>query len=149
MGRPSRVTSDKAQARATVGRRSCVPQDPLAGMTLTANAARALRARTSAKLYGKRSPGVGSYAAGSMTWLRASSVGSRDGAGSLQRAASQAAVTSSRTWRCCCFSVATTVIIVPTKQEPSGLWVPKLPLRQSTSGRMARSAALCVGSTPA
>ena len=51
MGRPSRVTSDKAQARATVGRRSCVPHDPLAGMTLTANPARALRSSTPAKLY--------------------------------------------------------------------------------------------------
>jgi hypothetical protein len=51
MGRPSRVTSDKAQARATVGRRSCAPHDPLAGVTHTAKAARALRSRTPARLY--------------------------------------------------------------------------------------------------
>ena len=41
----------------------------------------------------KRSPGVPSYAAGRMTWVRAFSGGSRDGAGSPQSAASQAAVT--------------------------------------------------------
>jgi hypothetical protein len=33
---------------------------------------------------------------------------------------------------CCCVSVATAVIIVSTKREPSGLWGPKLPLRQRT-----------------
>jgi MoaA/NifB/PqqE/SkfB family radical SAM enzyme len=41
----------------------------------------------------KCSPSIRSYAAGSMGWLRASNVGSRDGAGSPQSAASQAAVT--------------------------------------------------------
>ena len=34
------------------------------------------------------------------------------------------------------------------QREPSGLWVPTLPLRQRTPGRMALSAALFVGSTP-
>jgi hypothetical protein len=33
------------------------------------------------------------------------------------------------------------------KWELAGLWVPKLPLRQSSPGRMGRSAALFVGST--
>ena len=42
---------------------------------------------------GKRSPGVQSYAAGHMPWIRASGVGSKDGVGSLQSAASQADVT--------------------------------------------------------
>jgi hypothetical protein len=51
MGRPSRVAADQVQARATVGRRSYAPHDPLAGMTFTANAARALRSSTPAKLY--------------------------------------------------------------------------------------------------
>src|SRR3989441_4229926 len=35
-----------------------------------------------------------------------------------------------------------------TKREPSALCVPKLPLRQSTPGRIALSAVLLVGSTP-
>jgi hypothetical protein len=32
----------------------------------------------------KRSPGIPSYAAGRLIWLRAAGVGSRDGAGSLR-----------------------------------------------------------------
>jgi hypothetical protein len=46
-----------------------------------------------ANAIGKRSPSVRSYAAGRMSWLRASNVGSRDGAGSPQSAAAQATVT--------------------------------------------------------
>src|SRR5687767_12089082 len=38
--------------------------------------------------------------------------------------------------------------MLSTKREPSLLWVPKLPLRRCTPGRMARSAVLFVGSTP-
>jgi hypothetical protein len=45
------VTSDKAQAKATVGRRQFAPHDPLAGMTHTAKAARALRSRMPGRLY--------------------------------------------------------------------------------------------------
>src|SRR5207248_5084037 len=59
-----------------------------------------------------------------------------------------AAVRNSKTLRCCCCNVVTTVIILSTKREPSALCVPKLPLRQSTPGRIDRSAALLVGSTP-
>src|SRR5215467_245870 len=74
--------------------------------------------------------------------------GSRDGAVSPRRAASHAVVRYSKTLRCCCFSVATTVSMLSTKREPSALCVPKLPLRQSTPGRIALSAVLLVGSTP-
>src|SRR6516162_7925855 len=74
--------------------------------------------------------------------------GSRDGAASPRRAASHAAVRYSKTLRCCCFKVVTTVIMLSTKREPSALCVPKLPLRQSTPGRIALSAILLVGSTP-
>ena len=76
-------------------------------------------------------------------------VGSKDGAGGPQSAASPAAVTEARTVRCGGFSVATTVIIASTTREPAALGVPTLPWRQRTPGRSARSAALCVGSTPA
>src|SRR6266516_1701557 len=38
--------------------------------------------------------------------------------------------------------------MLSTKREPSALCVPKLPLRQSTPGRIALSAVLLVGSTP-
>jgi hypothetical protein len=78
-----------------------------------------------------------------------SAVGSKDGDGASRNAASPAAVTEARTWQCCCLSVATTVIIASTNREPWALWVPKLPWRQRTPGRIARSAALFVGSTPA
>src|SRR4030095_3389385 len=74
--------------------------------------------------------------------------GSRDGAASPRRAASHAVVRYSKTLRCCCFRVATTVIMLSTKREPSALCVPKLPLRQSTPGRIDLSAMLLVGSTP-
>jgi len=74
--------------------------------------------------------------------------GSRDGAASPRRAASHAVVRYSKTLRCCCFRVATTVCMLSTKREPSALCVPKLPLRQSTPGRIALSAVLLVGSTP-
>jgi hypothetical protein len=74
-------------------------------------------------------------------------VGSKEGAASPGSVASHAAVKCSRTLRCGCLSVATTVIIASTNLEPSALWVPKMPLRQSTPGRIARSAALFVGST--
>ena len=76
-------------------------------------------------------------------------VGSRDGAAAPRRAASHAAVRYSKTLRCCCCNVATTVSMLSTKREPSALCVPKLPLRQSTPGRIALSAVLFVGSTPA
>src|SRR6266516_5789435 len=75
-------------------------------------------------------------------------MGSRDGAASPHRAASHAAVRYSKTLRCCCFNVDTTVIILSTKREPSSLCVPKLPLRHSTPGRIDLSAVLLVGSTP-
>src|SRR5712691_11752171 len=75
--------------------------------------------------------------------------GSREGAASPRKAASHAVVRYSKTLRCCCFNVATTVIMLSTKREPSALCVPKLPLRQSTPGRIALSAVLFVGSTPA
>src|SRR5262249_982019 len=78
-----------------------------------------------------------------------SQAGRRDGAASPCRAASWAAVRSSSTLRFWCFNVATTVIILSTKREPASLWVPKLPLRHCTPGRIARSALFCVGSTPA
>ena len=42
---------------------------------------------------GKRSPGAPSYAAGCMFWSMSAGVGSKDGAGAPQSAASQAAVT--------------------------------------------------------
>jgi hypothetical protein len=45
-------------------------------------------------------------------------------------------------------SSATTVISVSTKREPWVLYVPQLPLRHSTPGPIARSAALFCGSTP-
>jgi hypothetical protein len=45
-------------------------------------------------------------------------------------------------------SVATTVIIASTHRDPAALWVPKRPVRHKTPGRIARSAALVVGSTP-
>ena len=48
-------------------------------------------------------------------------LGSRDGAASPRKAASCAAVRYSKTLRCCCFSVATTVIMFATKREPSAL----------------------------
>src|SRR6266542_5056933 len=75
--------------------------------------------------------------------------GSREGAASPRKAASHAVVRYSKTLCCCCFNVATTVIMLSTKREPSALCVPKLPLRQSTPGRIALSAVLFVGSTPA
>src|SRR5215831_18382865 len=75
--------------------------------------------------------------------------GSKDGAASPRKAASHAVVRYSKTFRCCCFNVATTVIMLSTKREPSALCVPKLPLRQSTPGRIDLSAILFVGSTPA
>src|SRR5438093_9628038 len=74
--------------------------------------------------------------------------GSREGAASPRRAASHAAVRYSKTLRCCCFNVVTTVIILSTKREPSSLCVPTLPLRHSTPGRIDRAAVLLVGSTP-
>src|SRR4029453_19209640 len=55
-------------------------------------------------------------------------LGSRDGAASPRKAASCAAVRYSKTLRCCCFNVATTVIMFATKREPSSLCVPKLPV---------------------
>src|SRR5262249_17965260 len=75
-------------------------------------------------------------------------LGSRDGAASPRKAASCAAVRYSKTLRCCCFNVATTVIMFATKRAPSSLCVPKLPLRHSTPGRSALSAVVFVGSTP-
>ena len=48
-------------------------------------------------------------------------LGSRDGAASPRKAASCAAVRYSKTLRCCCFNVATTVIMLATKREPSSL----------------------------
>src|SRR5207247_7631121 len=75
--------------------------------------------------------------------------GSREGAASPRKAASHAVVRYSKTVRCCCFNVATTVSMLATKREPSALCVPKLPLRQSTPGRIALSAVLFVGATPA
>ena len=48
-------------------------------------------------------------------------LGSRDGAASPRKAASCAAVRYSQTLRCCCFNVATTVIMLATKREPSSL----------------------------
>src|SRR5438445_1587557 len=71
-----------------------------------------------------------------------SPAGSREGASSPRRAASHAVVRYSKTLRCCCFNVATTVIMLSTQREPSALCVPKLPLRQSTPGRIALSAVL-------
>jgi Transposase DDE domain group 1 len=47
----------------------------------------------SEKIWGKRSPGVPSYAAGRMPCSMSAGVGSKDGAGCPQSAASQAAVT--------------------------------------------------------
>src|SRR5215471_18320584 len=75
-------------------------------------------------------------------------LGSSDGAASPRKAASCAAVRYSKTLRCCCFNVATTVIRFATKRAPSSLCVPTLPLRHSTPGRSARSAVVCVGATP-
>src|SRR4030095_3724875 len=75
-------------------------------------------------------------------------LGSRDGAASPRKAASCAAVRYSKTLRCCCFNVATTVIMFATKRQPPSLCVPKLPVRHSTPGRSALSAVLFVGSTP-
>ena len=51
--------------------------------------------------------------------------------------------------RCCWCSVDTTVSMLSTNREPAALCVPKRPLRHNTPGRIARSAALVVGSTPA
>jgi X-Pro dipeptidyl-peptidase (S15 family) len=48
-------------------------------------------------------------------------LGSRDGAASPRKAASCAAVRYAKTLRCCCFNVATTVIMFATKREPSSL----------------------------
>src|SRR5262245_52432325 len=48
-------------------------------------------------------------------------LGSRDGAASPRKAASCAAVRYSKTLRCCCFNVVTTVIMFATKREPSSL----------------------------
>src|SRR5436305_11737882 len=62
--------------------------------------------------------------------------GSREGAASPRKAASCAAVRYAKTLRCCCFSVVTTVIMLATKRDPASLWVPKLPLRQRTPGRL-------------
>ena len=56
--------------------------------------------KNQAYLCRKRSPRVPNYAAGRILWFRVSGMGSEDGAGSAQSAASQAAVTSLRTWRC-------------------------------------------------
>ena len=95
------------------------------------------------------SPGGPSYAAGRMPCGRASGVGRQEGTLSAQNAASPAAVRESRTGRGCGVRVATTGIRVSTQRAPSGRWVPTLPLRQRTPGRMARSAAGCVGSTSA
>src|SRR2546426_7652679 len=58
------------------------------------------------------------YAAACDFW---SLLGSRDGAASPRKAASCAAVRYSKTLRCCCFNVATTVIMLATKREPSSL----------------------------
>jgi hypothetical protein len=77
-----------------------------------------------------------------------SRAGMRDGAASPRRAAACAAVRYARTLRCCCFSVATTVIIFSTKRAPSSLCVPKLPLRHRPPGRSDLSAAFFVGATP-
>jgi hypothetical protein len=43
--------------------------------------------------------------------------------------------------------MATAVIMVAAKLDPFGLWVPVRPLRKSALGRVARLAALLVGST--
>ena len=84
-----------------------------------------------------------------MPWSRSAGVGSTDGAGGPQSAASQAAVTEARTWRGGGFSVATPVLSASTQREPAALWVPKLPWRQRPPGRIARSAAWVGGAPPA
>jgi len=63
-------------------------------------------------------------------------------------AAWHAAVIESRTSRCCCLSVATTVLLVATTRAPGLLCVPKRPVRPRTPGRRARSAAVLVGALP-
>src|SRR3954467_15280461 len=63
-------------------------------------------------------------------------------------AAVQTAVREASRERSCCLQVAATDSSRSTKRLPAALWVPKLPLRQSTAGRIACSAALLVGSTP-
>ena len=74
--------------------------------------------------------------------------GSRAGAASPRRAASHAAVRSSKTWRDCCVNVDPTGIILATPRAPSALCVPQLPLRHRTPGRSDRAAGFWVGSTP-
>jgi hypothetical protein len=64
--------------------------------------------------------------------------GRREGAAAPWRAASHAAVRYAKILRCCCFKVDTTVSMLSTKREPASLCVPKLPLRHSTPGRIAR-----------
>ena len=54
-------------------------------------------------------------------------VGSQDGACAPQRAASQAAIRESRTWRGGGLRVVTTVSMASITREPSARWVPKRP----------------------
>jgi MoaA/NifB/PqqE/SkfB family radical SAM enzyme len=107
---------------------------------------RAKRREHPTNLRCKRSPTWVNDAARHRRFWRSPGDGSQEGTGSPRRAAAQAAVRSSRTWRCCGVSVATIVIMASTTREPSALWVPTRPLRQSTRGRLARSAAWFVGS---
>src|SRR5437773_343212 len=60
--------------------------------------------------------------------------GRSDGAGSPVYAAWHASVREARTLRCCCLSVATTVIIASTNCDLCVLCVPKLSFRHKTPG---------------
>src|SRR5919199_1665542 len=74
--------------------------------------------------------------------------GSSDGGELPRSAASTAAAKKSNSGCPCCRQVATTVNNRSANRLPASLSDPKLPLRQSTAGRRARSARLLVGSTP-
>jgi hypothetical protein len=63
-------------------------------------------------------------------------------------AASPAATRKSNGRRSRCRQVATTVSSRSANRLPAALSAPKLPVRQRTAGRKARSATLLVGSTP-
>jgi len=73
--------------------------------------------------------------------------GTRDGGGVLRTAASPAATRNTNGGRPCCGQVASTVIGRSANRPPASLSAPKLPLRQNTAGRNARSDTLFVGST--
>jgi hypothetical protein len=78
------------------------------------------------KIQGNRSGGT-RYAAIGRSSSAAGRHGRSDGAGSPVYAAGHASVREARTLRCCCLSVATTVIIASTNRDPCALCVPKLP----------------------